>query len=87
MIRFLLAILLVSGIMTVLTIVGTFTKNDWGINLDPIRCPRCNANLSKVKKPKSLHQILWGGGTCGVCGTVMDKWGRQIGVPRTTPNS
>lgn len=72
--------------MTVLTISGTFTKNDWGINLNPILCPSCNSVLSKVRKPKSFRQALWGGGTCGICGTEMDKWGRALGSLRAPPN-
>jgi len=87
MVRFLLVFFLISGTMTIMTIIGTFTKNNWGINLNPILCPNCNAVLSKVRKPKSVHQIFWGGGTCGVCGTEMDKWGRQVGAPHITPNS
>jgi len=79
---FLLVFLGVSGIMTILVIIGTFTKNDWGINIDPIVCPNCGGALSSAKKPKTMRQFLWGGGTCGVCGTVMDKWGRRVGLFR-----
>lgn len=87
MIISLFILLSVGVVMTTMTIIGTFAKNDWGINLDPILCPNCGAILSKVRKPKSLRQVLWGGGTCGVCGTEIDKWGRRIGIPSDKPTS
>jgi len=70
-----------------MVVVGTFTKNDWGINLNPIHCPNCDAVLSNTRKPKSLRQALWGGGTCVACGTEMDKWGRSLGTQHVVPNS
>jgi ssDNA-binding Zn-finger/Zn-ribbon topoisomerase 1 len=67
------------AISTILTIVGTFTKNRWGINLQPVSCPKCgNTTFSTFRRPTSIRQALWGGKTCPVCGTEMDKWGRQI---------
>jgi hypothetical protein len=66
---------------TVFTIIGTIVKNDWGINLDPIHCPNCNhVKSSLFRKPKNIRQALWGGGTCDVCGTEYDKWGRALGA-------
>jgi hypothetical protein len=55
---------------------GTVTKNQWGINLEPVNCPACGSPMPQVRQPKSLRQALWGGGTCGNCGCEMDKWGR-----------
>ena len=55
---------------------GTVTKNQWGINLEPVNCPACGSPMQHVRQPKSFRQALWGGGTCGKCGCQMDKWGR-----------
>jgi len=59
---------------------GTVTKNGWGVNLEPVFCPACGSPTRKVRRPESLRQALWGGGTCGQCGCEMDKWGRLIGL-------
>jgi hypothetical protein len=57
---------------------GTVTKNRWGINLDPVKCPTCGSPAPRVRQPKSMRQALWGGWTCAKCGSEMDKWGRLI---------
>jgi hypothetical protein len=62
----------------ILVIVGTVRRNRWGINTAPVNCPRCKQPMSQVRKPKSLSQFMWGGGTCGNCGCEMDKWGRAL---------
>lgn len=62
----------------VLVIYGTIAKNRWGVNLDPVRCPRCNMPLSQVRTPNSVHQAMWGGCTCPKCGIEVDKWGREV---------
>ena len=67
---------LVLGIL--LVAFGTVTKNRWGINLEPVNCPACGSLMPKVRRPASLKQALWGGGTCGKCGCEIDKWGRLI---------
>ena len=71
---------LVVGIL--LVAFGTVTKNRWGINLEPVNCPACGSAMPKVRRPESLKQTLWGGGTCGKCGSEMDKWGRVITLSR-----
>ncbi len=68
--------LLLTGV--ILVIIGTVTKNRWGINLDSRSCPHCNASMPQVRKPQSLNQALWGGSTCQQCGTESDKWGRKV---------
>lgn len=60
---------------------GTVAKNRWGINLQPVNCPACGSPMPRVRKPKSLSQTLWGGGTCEKCGFEVDKWGRQVPTP------
>jgi hypothetical protein len=60
---------------------GTVRKNRWGINTGVVSCPRCHTQLPRVRKPESLQQVLWGGGTCPICGTEVDKWGRELKNP------
>jgi hypothetical protein len=86
MLIFFLIILGLSGLITVLSIIGTVTKNRWGINLDPITCPNCGNVTSALgaRKPKNLRQTLWGGATCEVCGTEYDKWGRTLNTASET---
>ena len=64
---------------------GTVAKNRFGINTKPVFCPRCKTALPNLRQPGSLHQELWGGWTCPVCGAGVDKWGREIVpiAPRT----
>ncbi len=66
------------GVGMVLVIYGTIAKNRWGINLDPVSCPRCNTQLPQIRQPQSLRHRLWGGGACPSCGVEVDKWGREI---------
>ena len=62
----------------VLVVHGTVVKNRWGVNLEAIQCPRCNAPQPTMRMPHSLRETLWGGGTCRDCGCEIDKWGREI---------
>lgn len=80
-----LAVIFVGGIGAALVINGTFKQNRWGLNPFPISCPSCGAVQPRVRMPTSLRQMLWGGQTCKVCGTEMDKWGRPIGPSLNTP--
>ena len=68
----------VIGIGMALVVYGTIAKNRWGINLDPVSCPRCNTQLPQIRQPQDLRQRMWGGGTCPSCGVEVDKWGREI---------
>ena len=72
------SLLAVLAIGLLLVIFGTLTKNNWGINVDPVTCPCCNNSLPRIRNPRSLRQALWGGYTCPVCGVEVDKWGRAI---------
>lgn len=74
------ASVLLVGIL--LVAYGTVTKNRWGVNLEAINCPACGSPIPKVRRPESLKQALWGGGTCRNCGCEMDKWGRPITLIR-----
>ena len=74
------------GIGMVLVVYGTIAKNRWGINGDPVSCPRCNTPLPRIRKPQTLQQALWGGGTCPACCADVDKWGREV-ASNTHPHS
>lgn len=61
---------------------GTSLRNRWGVNFSSLKCAHCRTpSRQGVHWPKSFHQLLWGGWTCSVCGTLNDKWGRRIGPP------
>ena len=66
------------GLGMLLVISGTLTKNRWGINVESPRCPRCDAQVPTIRTPSSRKQLLWGGWSCSVCQTEIDKWGRRI---------
>jgi transposase len=44
----------------------------------PRSCPKCGAQLPRVRKPTSIKQLLWGGWKCPACGCEIDRLGRQI---------
>ena len=58
-------------------IYSTKKKTKFGINFTELTCPECDSIQPKVRKPKNLKQILWGGNTC-TCGCEMDKYGNRI---------
>src|ERR1044071_2969897 len=66
------------GAGMVLVVYGTIAKNRWGINVDPVACPRCNTPLPQIRQAQNFRQALWGGGTCIKCGAEVDKWGREV---------
>lgn len=78
-----LFMVLTAGVL--LVAYGTAVKNRWGINLDPVCCPRCKTSLPKVRTPQSFREAMWGGCTCPACGVGVDKWGREVAptAPRT----
>ena len=47
------------------------------INVKAVNCPECNTEQPRVRKPKSMQEILWGGSTCQNCGCKMDKFGKR----------
>lgn len=55
-------------------------KGRWGINLksltNSIQCPSCKNMISGLRKPRDLHELLWGGVACASCGSKLDKWGK-----------
>ena len=74
-----IAVLLVMGF--VLHLIWRDSRRQsgrWGINRARLRCPECGADHPRVRLPASLQQTLWGGSTCRVCGTEVDKWGVRV---------
>lgn len=76
--RLLIVLLSILAGGLVLVIFGTVRKNAWGVNLNPVNCPRCNRPMPQIRKPKSASQAMWGGWTCEACGCEIDKWGREL---------
>ena len=67
-----------AGVIAV--VLGTVNKTNWGINLQPVRCPRCGTVQPRVRMPGNGRQAMWGGSTCPSCGLELDKWGRPVTV-------
>lgn len=42
-----------------------------------VKCPSCGHQLKSIRQPQSISEFLWGGWTCPVCGTKIDKWGNE----------
>lgn len=78
----LLSSLIMSFIVIALLVHGTYAKNRWGLNFDPVFCPRCNTRAPEPPEPRSFRQARWGEWTCPACGTEVDKWGRELAPPR-----
>jgi hypothetical protein len=53
-------------------------KGRWGIALKLPKCGKCGAKMPFYRKPRSWHQVLWGGWTCAECGFELDKYGAPI---------
>ena len=51
--------------------------NNFGINLKTVNCPKCKEEQPKIRKPRGMKEILWGGFTCKSCGCKMDKYGKE----------
>lgn len=49
-----------------------------------MNCPKCNQQLSYLRRPDSLGQLLTGGWTCPNCQTVLDAQGRALAGPHKT---
>ena len=43
-------------------------------------CPECGTAVPMFRNPKSLRQALWGGWTCSLCGTEMDRNGNSLAI-------
>ena len=74
-------------------IQDSFRKSGkWGVRFRPFRkwnsnpisvlpditCPKCGEDCPKIRLPKSIRQLLWGGVTCPNCNQEIDKWGKAV---------
>ena len=65
-----------------LVVIGTLRRRGkWGLNMRPVRCPRCGEPAPTVRVPRSWRQTMWGGTTCPRCGLEYDKWGSPMNHP------
>jgi hypothetical protein len=55
----------------------TSLESKIGINLKNVHCPVCGELQPKIRKPKGLYEILWGGNTCERCCCKMNKFGKE----------
>ena len=54
-------------------------KTKYGLNLSKrIYCSTCSTEQSIIRVPKNRNQILFGGFTCSVCQTELDKYGNEV---------
>jgi uncharacterized protein with PIN domain len=61
----------------------TRTKGKMGVNVDALveapKCPKCSTKLPRVRIPRTLNEVLFGGWTCPKCRSRFDKWMRPQG--------
>jgi hypothetical protein len=70
-----------------LVVYGSIAKTRWGINFRPPKaCPRCGEAIARVRRPRSMQQVMRGGWTCSSCGAEIDKWGREA-APQQAPTT
>ncbi len=65
--------IIIAGVLVLY--LGIKKKNQFGINISPLQCPKCGQQAPSIRKPKNIGQALWGGFTCNKCGAEIDKWG------------
>jgi hypothetical protein len=70
-------VLLVFAIVIYLALKLWPKSGPMGINLSRVKCPKCNAALPMIRKPKNKAQAMWGGWTCHKCGCEVDKYGSE----------
>jgi len=89
MVVFLVVLFFVLMVGGVLVGYAVASKNKWGINLNPVSCPRCKTSLPRLREPRSLRQAMLGGWTCPVGGAGVDRRGREVApnAPRTIVKS
>jgi len=68
----------VVGVVAVVVALVRSTRNreNAGINLGRVHCPKCGEIVPLMRTPSSFREAMWGGYTCRSCGQSMDKWGR-----------
>ena len=61
----------IGGVATTMILFWIIIKNQ-----SPLACPNCDQEQPKFRKPKTFHQLMWGGNTCKACGTEIDRNGQ-----------
>ena len=70
---------LIGGLLGPFLVWRVWPRHDkWGINVNPVNCPRCNQLMPVIRIPANRRQLLWGGWTCPNCGCEMDKYGKSV---------
>ena len=64
------------GWMATLKPTSRFAQK-YGINLRAVYCPKCGKRQSRVRVPKDYEEAMFGGSTCPLCGTRMNKYGQK----------
>ena len=72
-----LLIVVISIVVMLLILKAWPRTGKMGINLQDVHCPECNTPMPKIRKPKNLSQVFWGGCTCNNCGCEVDKYGNK----------
>jgi len=63
--------------------IGAFAALLWSVKVqDEVNahggCPECGTPVPRFRRPASVRQALWGGWTCAICGTEMDRRGHRL---------
>lgn len=68
-----LPVVLISMVALGLILVsrGNIRKSRWGINLNPVNCPRCNRLMPTIRKPTSMSQAC---GAAGRANIAVVRW-------------
>jgi len=66
------------SVLLIFFVKKTRDKSNLGINLKRVYCPVCQIKQPYIRKPLNQRQALYGGHTCNVCNTEMDKYGVAI---------
>ena len=71
-------VLVLLAVVAMLVAHGASLENRLGMNPETTTCPYCHAELPAFRWPSSFRQAIFGGWTCSICTTKVDKWGREI---------
>ena len=53
-------------------------KSNLGINSNRVHCPNCQLKMPIIRRPLNEFQKNYGGWTCKKCGTMMNKWSKEV---------
>lgn len=67
-------------VLVVFLLKKTHDKSNLGINLKRVYCPVCQTKQPFIRTPLNQRQALYGGHTCRICNTEIDKYG--VAIPK-----